>query len=101
MGTTAARKCTAMLQNSLSVIAFELLSACQAVDIRKNICNQEGLSKTLEDVYELVRKDIPYMEKDREIRIDIEKIEEIIRKEDIREIVYRDCADFNERKENE
>ena len=101
MGTTAARKCTAMLQNSLSVIAFELLTACQAVDIRKNICNQEGLSKTLEDVYELVRKDIPYMEKDREIRIDIEKIEEIIRKEDIREIVYRDCADFNERKENE
>ncbi|MBR4421330.1 MAG: aromatic amino acid lyase, partial [Erysipelotrichaceae bacterium] len=101
MGTTAARKCSTILQNSYSVIAFELLTACQAVDIRKHVCGKEGLSEVLEDVYELVRKEIPYMEEDREIRIDIEKIEEILRNEAIREIIIKDCADFNRRKENE
>ena len=101
MGTTAARKCVTILQNGYSVIAYELLTACQAIDIRKHICKQEGLSEVLEDVYKLVREEIPYMEEDREIRIDIEKIEQIIRNEEIREIVYRDCADFNSRKENE
>ena len=39
MGTTAARKCSWIIQNTLSVLAYELLTACQAVDIRNILDN--------------------------------------------------------------
>ena len=94
MGTTAARKCGDIIQNSTSVIAFELLSACQAVDIRKYVDNQEGLSEVLKKIYEKVRENIPFMKEDHEIRNDIEKIEKLIRTEDILDIVNEYCADF-------
>ena len=87
MGTTAARKCSWIIQNSLSVLAYELLTACQAVDIRKHLDNKEGLSVVLEAVYSRIRKDIPFMDEDREIRIDIEKIEKLIRSEELLDIV--------------
>lgn len=84
MGTTAARKCSWIIQNSTSVLAYELLTACQAIDIRNRLSGTKGgLSKPLQDVYELVRKDIAFLEEDRELRIDIEKIERLAREKDI------------------
>lgn len=94
MGTTAARKCSSVMQNSYSVLAYELLTACQAIDIRKHVCDREGLSAVLQKIYERVRKDISYMEEDREIRIDIEKIEKIIRSDELLDIVFQECIEF-------
>ena len=90
MGTTAARKCSWMIQNSLSVIAFEILTACQAIDIRSND-KGKGLSEVLRTVYQLIRKHISFMDKDREIRIDIEKIEKIIRDDRLFNLILDKC----------
>ena len=90
MGTTAARKCCLIIQNCLSVIAFELLSACQAIDIR-NRDNDKGLSEILNDVYQFIRKDITFMDSDRELRVDIEKIEQIIREDDLLNLILDRC----------
>lgn len=87
MGTTAARKCSLVIQNALSVIAYELLTGCQAVDIRNYLENKNGLSKVLEAIYQRIRKDIPFMKEDREIRIDIEKIEKLVRSEELLDIL--------------
>ena len=91
MGTTAARKCSWILQNSLSVIAYELLTACQAVDLRGG---REGLSSPLKDIYDRIRREIPFTDKDREFRIDIEKIEKIVRTGDLPAILHKYYPDF-------
>ncbi len=37
MGTTAARKAKMILQNTQDVLADELMTACQAIDIRRRL----------------------------------------------------------------
>ena len=82
MGTTAARKAGLILENTRSVLAYELLTACQAVDVRRMLKTWgQGLSPAVQAVYDKVRSEIPFMEEDREIRLDIEKIEKLVRSE--------------------
>ncbi|MBQ1505226.1 MAG: histidine ammonia-lyase [Erysipelotrichales bacterium] len=95
MATTAARKCVWILQNTTSVLAYELLTACQAKDIREYTNPKAGeLSPVLKEIYERVRKDIPFTEKDREIRIDIEKIESLMRSGELEEIIRKYMPDL-------
>ena len=95
MGTTAARKSGWILENSRSVVAYELMTACQAIDIRRRVGNvSPGLSPVLEAVYSLVRENIDFVDKDREIRIDIARIEELIRSGKILETVRKHIPDF-------
>ena len=95
MATTAARKCVWILQNTTSVLAYELLTACQAKDIREYTDPKAGeLSPVLKEIYERVRKDIPFTEKDREIRIDIEKIESLMRSGELEEIIRKYMPDL-------
>ena len=52
------------------------------MDIRRQVGPWgEGLSPAVQAVYDRVRADIPFMEEDREIRLDIEKIEKLVRSE--------------------
>ena len=82
MGTTAARKAGLILENTRSVLAYELLTACQAVDVRRMVGPWgQGLSPAVQAVYDKVRSLIPFMEEDRELRLDIEKIEKLVRSE--------------------
>ena len=60
MGTTAARKCTAVVENTVKIICIELLTAMQAIDFRKPMKAGVGI----EPVYKLIRKDVPFMEND-------------------------------------
>ena len=87
MGTTAARKSGQILENLLSVLAFELLTACQAIDLRRMIEGDGALSPVMEAAYQLVRKEVAFMDVDREIRIDIKVVEEIIRSEKLTDIL--------------
>ena len=87
MGTTAARKSGDILQNTLSVLALELLTACQAVDIRRRLgTHGSGLSPVHEAVFERVRREIPFMEVDREIWPDIRAIESLVRSGELLDI---------------
>jgi len=91
MGTTAARKCSWIIQNTLSTLAYELLTAIQAIDIRLLNKSKDELSPVHKEIYQRIRRDIDFMQEDREIRIDIEKIENIIRSQDLLEIIYKYC----------
>ena len=95
MGTTAARKAGLILENTRSVLAYELLTACQAVDIRRMVgLWGKGLSAAGQAIYETVRKVVPFMEEDREIRLDIEQVEKLVRNEELLNTVKAIVPDF-------
>ena len=60
MGTIAARKALDILKNTRQVVAMEILTACQAIDLRGNA----GLGKMTKKAYNKVREYVPYIEKD-------------------------------------
>ncbi|OBH07731.1 MULTISPECIES: phenylalanine aminomutase (D-beta-phenylalanine forming) [unclassified Mycobacterium] len=59
-GFVAARRANEVLENVAHVVAFELLCACQAVDIR----GAEGLSTATRRLYEQTRQVVPYLDRD-------------------------------------
>ncbi|MFC8387034.1 phenylalanine aminomutase (D-beta-phenylalanine forming) [Nocardia sp. NPDC057272] len=59
-GFVAARKARETLVNSAYVVSFELLAACQAVDIR----GSAGLSPETRVLYDRVRTLVPYLDRD-------------------------------------
>jgi histidine ammonia-lyase len=89
MGTTAARKSVMIVENTLSVLAFELMAAVQGVDLRGG--ESSPMNKK---VYDIVRRDIAYLDKDRELRIDIARINELVRSGELQECVMEVLKDF-------
>ena len=90
MGTTAARKAGLILENTRSVLAFELLTACQAVDIRRRVGGYgSGLSPVDEAVFRRVREKVDFMEIDREIWPDIQAVEAMVRSGELLEIAHQ------------
>ncbi|MER6137052.1 phenylalanine aminomutase (D-beta-phenylalanine forming) [Streptomyces sp. NPDC001815] len=59
-GFVAARRAREVLENVAYVVAFELLCACQAVDIR----GTDGLSPATRRLYEQTRELVPYLDHD-------------------------------------
>ena len=96
MGTTAARKAGWIVQNTFSVLADELLTACQAIDIRRRLnTHGQGISPVHQKVYELVREQVDFYEIDREIRPDLEAVDRIVREEKLLQIVDEMVPDFD------
>lgn len=60
LGLIAARRAREVLTNASYVIAFELLCACQAVDIR----GVDGLSSATRPLYERARRIVPFLDRD-------------------------------------
>ncbi|MGE0173877.1 MAG: histidine ammonia-lyase [Oligoflexales bacterium] len=79
MGPIAARKCRTVIRNVSKILAIELLAACQGIDLLAPL----EPNKILKEVYSLVRSVSPYMDQDRSLHQDIEKISELILKGDI------------------
>lgn len=79
MGTIAARKAGEILNNARKVIAMEILSACQGIDLRKVEKLGAGTSKA----YELVREKVSYYDKDRVMYLDINAVENLIKENKI------------------
>ena len=95
MGTTAARKAGTILENTLSVLAFELLTACQAVDIRRRVgTHGEGLSPVHEAIFRHVREKVDFYETDREIWPDIRAVEAMVRSGELLDIAEELVPDF-------
>jgi histidine ammonia-lyase len=89
MGTTAARKSASIVENTLSVLAFELMAAVQGIDFR-----DDAPSPVNKKITDLIRQYIPHLDKDREIRIDIKAINELIRNGELIELVSKLVPDF-------
>ena len=95
MGTTAARKAGTILQNTLSILAFELLTACQAIDIRRMTgLYGKGLSPVGEAVFQHVREKVSFMEIDRELWPDIQAVEKMVRSGELLELAFSLVPDF-------
>lgn len=84
-GPVAVRKYKEMLKNTRAVLAIEMYAAAQAMDFRA-----QGITRTARDAkptrpgkgtgvaYELIRKRVPFLEDDRPLVHDIEKIVELL-----------------------
>ncbi|MCL2188066.1 MAG: histidine ammonia-lyase [Defluviitaleaceae bacterium] len=101
MGTIAARKATEILENVRNVIAMELLTAAQAVDLRRNGVERAGLDEkerpkwqngatrpenlgtSTQKVYERIRAHVPAMMEDRIIAPDINRVAQLIKSEEL------------------
>ena len=94
MGTTAARKAGQILENTRSVLAYELLTACQALDLRMRGREYDSLPPVVEAAYERVRRDVNFMEADREIRKDISIVEKLVRSGELSALLTDMLPDF-------
>jgi histidine ammonia-lyase len=81
MGANAARHATEIVANVRRIIAIELLTAAQAVDLRAD--GPARLSSATRAAYDVVRKHVAYLEHDRETTPDIEQLAQIILSGDI------------------
>jgi histidine ammonia-lyase len=81
MGTIAARKSREIIENSRNVLAIELLCAAQGIDLRGG-----EPAEATKVVYNKIRKVVPKLEDDREYRLDIKKVVELIEKETLFEV---------------
>jgi histidine ammonia-lyase len=82
MGSIAMRQAREILNNVEHVIAIELLCAAQAYDLlTEDRPMKAGLGTR--EAYRVIRKYVPYMDRDRELYLDIESIVNVIRSGEI------------------
>lgn len=74
MGTIAARKFGAVVNNTEHIIAMEMLSSTQALDMLKPLEPSSAVLSCLKEI----RKEVPYAEKDRVFSDDVQKIQTMI-----------------------
>ena len=74
MGTIASRKAATIIRHVQSVLAVELICAAQAVDFK----DAGKLSKGARAAYDLLRSQVSFMDKDRAIYLDMNKVAEQI-----------------------
>ncbi len=70
MGTIAARKAGEIKDNTANVLAIELLAAVQAIDLQGG----RKMGKGTRGVYEMVREKVAFLEEDRIMHEDMEKV---------------------------
>jgi histidine ammonia-lyase len=75
MGMTSARHARGCVGNAEMVVALEVLGAAQALDFRTPLRPGAGSSAALA----VVRETVPFLEEDREIRLDIAAAIELVR----------------------
>lgn len=75
MGANAATKAFKVIQNTISILAIELISAAQALDFRR----PHKTSPYLEEFLNNFRKNVSFIENDRILHDDIKKAEDFIK----------------------
>ena len=78
MGTIAIRQCREILDNVEHVLAVEMLCAAQAYDLLTEEKKMKG-GRGTRTAYQVIRESISYLEEDRELSVDIEKMVALIR----------------------
>lgn len=87
MGTNTAIKTRKIIDNTAAVIAIEFLAAAQALDLRGG---EPG--KGVKAAYNLIRKNIKFLNKDRPLYPDIEKLTELVRSGEILKVVENEIG---------
>lgn len=78
MGANAATKAYRVVQNIYSILAIELLTACQALTFRR----PQRSSPALEEFVHNFRRHVPFIEDDRVLHQDIQKAELFLRSQE-------------------
>ncbi len=81
MGSIAARKARSIIGNLRSVVAIELLAACQALDLRAEAMRVdlgESLSPATKAAYKAIRSTVPGLGPDRVMYQDIQAVEALV-----------------------
>jgi histidine ammonia-lyase len=90
MGTNTAIKTRKIIDNTAGVIAIEFLSAAQALDLRGG---KPG--KGVKAAYDLVRKYVKFLDKDRPLYPDIEILTKLVKQGKFVEIVEKEIGKLN------
>lgn len=90
MGTTAARKLKVLVNNLYSVLAFELMGAVQGIELRQE---QHDLSPVHQELFRLVRQQVPFMAEDHELRVDIAAMNQLVRSGVLQSVVRKMLPD--------
>lgn len=83
MGSISGRKFIQVLNNLEKILAIELMLACQGIEFRRPL----KTSPILEEVHALVRSKVQKLDDDRLIGEDIEKMIELLRNNELRELL--------------
>lgn len=81
MGANAARHATEIVANVRRIIAIELLTSAQAIDLRSD--GPARLGHATRAAYDVIREHVAPLEHDRETTPDIERLAQVISSEDI------------------
>lgn len=85
MGMTTALKTRQILDNAQAVLAIEFIAAAQAIDFRQPLKPSPGVQAA----YETIRKYVDFMEEDRPLYPDINRLKEVVQKGEILEAVEK------------
>jgi|LGOV01.1.fsa_nt_gb histidine ammonia-lyase len=86
MGTIGARKATSILHNAQKVIAMEIFTACQAIDLNGNL----NLGNKTLKAYNKVREYIPFISDDEIMYHHIHTIEDLIVSSELFEYIFKE-----------
>lgn len=86
MGTIGARKATSILDNSRKVIAMEIFTACQAIDLR----GERKLGNKTQKAYNKVREYIPFIKNDEIMYKHIHIVDDLLRSEELFEAIFEE-----------
>ena len=90
MGAHSARKARQIADNTLSVLAYEMLAAAQATQLRGG-----QPSPVHQELIGLIRERVSFMTKDRELRLDITEIQDLLRDNAILDLVAERVPGFS------
>jgi histidine ammonia-lyase len=85
MGTIAARKFVQILRNAENVIAMELLSSTQALDLLKPL----KPAKVIGEVFNCIRERVPFADRDRVFAKDVAEIRKLIQSGQLTAVVEK------------
>ncbi|HAR36901.1 MAG TPA: phenylalanine ammonia-lyase, partial [Acidobacteria bacterium] len=85
MGMTTALKTRQILDNAQAVLAIEFIAGAQALDFRKPL----KPSPAVQAAYEVIRKYVDFMDEDRPLYSDINRLKEVVQSGEILEAVEK------------
>jgi len=91
MATFAARKLTDIAENTATIIGIEIMAACQSIDFHKDL----KTSAKLYEVYQQVREQVPFLDKDRLMTDDLHNLRNMVLKGELNKHLSNVCPSLN------
>lgn len=85
MGMTSALKAKQIIDNAQAVLGIEMMAGAQAIDLRKPLKPSKGVQAA----YDVIRKYVDFLDEDRPLYDDINKLKEVVESGEILEAVEK------------